>query len=69
MNGKPLVESKTIIVNTIVALVIFFDYIIGSNISQWLSDLVGVANIEVAVLSIVNIALRLVTHTGINRLM
>lgn len=62
MQSKSITESKTIIVNTIVALAIFIDYMTGANVGQWLQDVTGAANVELAVLAIINVVLRFWTN-------
>lgn len=65
---KSALESKTIIVNLVLALIAFLDMTTGGNLAQWLVDVTGAENIELAILAICNIILRFKTNTGIGGL-
>jgi hypothetical protein len=65
MEPKPITESKTIVVNAIVAILLFIDYMTGSMVAQWVQDVTGAESVEAAVLVIINVWLRFKTHSPV----
>lgn len=65
MEPKPITESKTIIANAVVAILLFVDYMTGSMVAQWVQDVTGAESVEAAVLVVINVWLRLKTHSPI----